>query len=277
MKRSAAATSDITAFFVKLPRHSFATRSAQRKVEREKARLQKAQALMATPLLRALPLVLSSGFLYKAECRNAALASKSWKSIWVEAQHELPASCRVQINIQLCRKENDQWPMWVRMRGLQQVIPTQEFCRAIFDKLCELKVAAETTERKKQKVRDTLPKWGVDFLGIHMYVWGSSTYNGGGIYLSLWKRFCTCGTVNYPFYELGGWSIRLDHEMVLWTRGTFRKWKKIYDWQPLWDWKFVDLPLEEEEAEVEDVAPPRPPPCRGNIDFYFQPQAQDLD
>jgi hypothetical protein len=63
----------------------------EEQVELEEIRLQRAADLTATPLLHALPLVLISGFLFKHEIRRvAALASKSWKSIWVEAQHELP-------------------------------------------------------------------------------------------------------------------------------------------------------------------------------------------
>jgi hypothetical protein len=245
--------------------------------ELEKIRLQRAEDLTATALLQALPLILTSGFLYKHEIRSAALASKSWKSIWVEEQHELPDYCQVEIKIHHFGKS---WPTWVKLRRLQHAFPTPEFSRTIFEKLCDLKIAAETTERKKQKARDALPKWGIDFLGIDIMAWGPLSRNDGGIHIAFttldfvqpWNR-----GLNFPREKLKGWSIRIDHELLLWTWSGYHKWKKIYDGQPLWECEiFDDVESDDEEMPAPPVAvvpPPLPPPGPGRIDYYFQPRA----
>jgi hypothetical protein len=251
----------------------------EKKVELEKIRLQRAADLSATSLLQALPLVLTSGFLFKHEIRSAALASKSWKSIWVEAQHELPDYCQVEIKIRWY--ERSAWPTWVKIRGLQHVFHTQEFARTIFQKLCDLKIKVEPTERKKQKVRDALPKWGVDFQGIDILVWGPMSRNDGGMHIAFTKLDSIQKLVSglsFPREKLRGWSIRLDSELVLWTWSHFQKWRKIYRGQPLWDCEIVSDFDDDDEEEmpppVAAVAPPAlPPPGRGRIDYYFQPRA----
>jgi hypothetical protein len=106
--------------------------------------------------------------------------------------------------------------------------------------MCELKVAAEPTARKKQKVRDSLPKWGQDFLGIRIFVWGPSPRNSGGLYFSI-RKFSeyqgpSCTSV---LDKLKGWNIRLDKYLLLWTWDSFRKWQKVYDGEPLWNWDFI--------------------------------------
>lgn len=241
MKRAADAISDPPASKVATRVTRSATRLVQLQTERdqeyaekEQERLEKANALMATPLLQALPLVFGrSGFLYKCECRNAALVSKSWKSIVVECQHEIPRDNQVQISITYDKKGTEPIPTWVTHRGLEDVLPTQEFSRAIFEKLCNLKVAAEPTERKKQKMRDSLPKWGEDFLGLHMFVWGATLRNSGGIHLEI-SRFSDYGRSGlYVMDKIKGWSIRLDKYLRLWTWGPFRRWQRIYDGEPL--------------------------------------------
>ena len=205
-------------------------RSTRRSTRYETERMREVEALMATPFLRALPLLVGSGFLYKWECRAVALTSKKCRAIVAEVHDTIPAQCQVEIECNM-KHENDEeiWPRWVLARGLQHEIPTQEFSRAIFQKLCDLKVAAESTERKKQKVRDGLPKWGVDFLKVHMWIWDRISINDGGIYLSL-------NQVNTGVFC--GWSIRLDNNLCLWTWNTFRKWRKVYDYRPLWDFDF---------------------------------------
>jgi len=236
MKRAADAISDPPASKVATRVTRSATRLVQLQTERdqeyaekEQERLEKANALMATPLLQALPLVFGrSGFLYKCECRNAALVSKSWKSIVVECQHEIPRDNQVQISITYDKKGTEPIPTWVTHRGLDGVLPTQEFSRAIFEKLCNLKVAAEPTECKKQKMRDSLPKWGEDFLGVRMYVWGATSRNSGGIHFTL-RKFARESYLD----SLKGWKIRLDKYLRLWTWDTFRRWQKIYDGEPL--------------------------------------------
>jgi hypothetical protein len=198
--------------------------------EQNKTQLKRAKDLTATPLLQALPLILTSGFLYKHEIRSAALVSKSWKSIWVEAQHELLLYCQVEVKVDL----RGVWPFWARMQGLQNVIPTQAFSRTIFKKLCDLKVAAEKTERKKQQVRDTLPKWGVDFVGIRLHNWEANVHNGGSIYFAPTNHYIG-SLVGFPQAKLRGWGVRLDEYLMLWTWDAFRKWKQIYNGKPLWE------------------------------------------
>ena len=292
MKRSAS-QQKITNHVVKIPRHVLITRLTQRKEEKERDRLEMVQAKMATPLLRALPLVVGSGFLYKWECRAVALASKTCQAVIAEVQHEIPRHCQVEIKCDwILRGRNRRWPMWVRERGLQHVIPAQEFSRAIFQKLCDLKVDAETTERKKEKVRDALPKWGVDFLSIRMLVWDAFHRNNGGIHFSLYKG---CSATGGPQNRLRGWTVRMDDDLWLWTWDAFHKWKKIYNHKPLWAWNWdrefirsVEAGQEEaaaaaataaeEAAGVAAEAAAAAAPEReqeglgpGRIDYYFQP------
>lgn len=155
MKRAASTDNNITSA-------KRTTRAAQRKVDQEKeeeaknaAATAKAEALMATPLLQALPLVLTSGFIKKWEIYSPATSCKDFHAIWVETQHQLPEEALVDVRVDL---ERGQYPVWATSKGLETVLPTQEFGHAVFDKLCELKLAVETTERKKQKVREALPK-----------------------------------------------------------------------------------------------------------------------
>ena len=278
MKRSAS-QQKITNHVVKTPRHVLITRSVQRKEDRERERLEKAQAMMATPLLRALPLVVGSGFLFKWECRAVALASKPCQAIVAEKHHEIPRHCQVEIKCDLSVRGGTEWPKWVRARGLQGVIPTPAFSRAIFQKLCDLKVDAETTERKKQKVRDALPKWGVDFFAVHMHIWDAGHRNDGGIYFSLNKCFKPGA---FPGNILRGWNLRIDDDLVLWTWDAFHKWKKIYNWKPLWAWDWDydyirSLGAEEEDDDDDDDDEEEEVPGPGNINYYFQPVRQDLD
>jgi hypothetical protein len=234
MKRSAA-TADFLMPAAAAGASGRATRSTARmagleqqrleeEVELEKARLQRAKDLTATSLLQALPLVLVSGFLYKHEIRSAVLACKSWKLIWVEAQSELPEHCLVEICL---RGERVWWPLWLQAQRLQNVIHKHDFSRTIFNKLCDLKVAAENTERKKQKVRDALPKWGIDFLAIDMLVWSANNHNDGGIYFTLNPN-------GKSHNKLHGWSVRIDDSLRLWTWDGYHKWRKVYDGKPLW-------------------------------------------
>jgi len=164
MKRAAPNNLTAISLISKESRHSRNTRSAQRKADQEQheksvrqAKKFKAEALMSSPLLQALPLVLSSGFLYKWECYSPALVNKEFHSIWVEAQHDLPEEFTVEIRVDQGRRVQGEWPVWVTRKGMEDILPTYRFARTVFENLCDLKVAVETTERKKQKVRFVAP------------------------------------------------------------------------------------------------------------------------
>ena len=113
-------------------------------------------------LLRVLPFIISSGFLCKWEFFTLALSCKSVQGLWVAAQHTLPAASVVDIRVEnIDQKQRDRptyYPLWATQKGLENIIKTPAFGRTIFNKLCELKIAIETTERKKERVRAALPK-----------------------------------------------------------------------------------------------------------------------
>jgi hypothetical protein len=75
-------------------------------------------------------------------------------------------------------------------------------------------------KNKQTKVRDALPKWGIDFLWIDILVWGPTSRNDGGMLME--------------FKHLPGSSIRLNPNLILWTWSHFQKWRKTYFGQPLW-------------------------------------------
>ena len=216
------------------------TRAVSRKLEvavleerREQERQEVAASLMSSSLLQALPFILSQGFLYKGECRNAALASKKWHSIFVESQNQIPPHCQVQVEL----IRNPYWPEWVLAQGLQEVLPTQDFARSIFEQMCELKVKSQKTKSRMAKMRASLPKWGVDFFAVQIIVWEANTNNSGGIYIQF-RNFSRNSNPSIADEEIRGWSIRLEDSLILWTWDTFRKWRNIYDYEPLWDWNF---------------------------------------
>jgi malate/lactate dehydrogenase len=110
-------------------------------------------------LLRVLPFIISSGFLCKWEYFSPVITCISIHRIWVEDQHSLPASALVDIRTESNRTRFvTSYPLWATRKGLENIIPSPKFGRTVFEKLCELKVAVKTTERKKQKIRDALSK-----------------------------------------------------------------------------------------------------------------------
>ena len=230
--------------------NSRTTRAVSRKLEvavleerREQERQEVAASLMSSSLLQALPFILSQGFLYKGECRNAALASKKWHSIFVESQNQIPPHCQVQVEL----IRNPYWPEWVLAQGLQEVLPTQDFARSIFEQMCELKVKSQQTKSRMAKMRASLPQWGVNFFAVQIRVWEANSHNRGGIFIRFLKfsgsvrwQLPTIADYNPSIADetIRGWSIRLDVDLILWTWGTFRKWRNIYNDEPLWDWNF---------------------------------------
>lgn len=223
------------------------TRSVSRVIQNEKKNQEaeerrwkegktRAERLGATDLLRALPLVFKSGFLYKFEVLSSISISKDWKDVWDDVKEELPVECEVKVSVDLSTKTHD-WPLWAKMRGLDTVVPTIEFARQVFDKVMDLKVAAKPSERQRRKARDALPKWGVDFHGIRFMVWEPNTHNRGGVALSIYR----CQSMDHSLFSLRNqipnFLIRLDINMRLWT--GIRCWR-VYNGSPLWDWEFVD-------------------------------------
>jgi hypothetical protein len=193
---------------------------------------ERATSLMETPQLRALPLVLSkSGFLYKYECLRAAETCKFWLAIYKEVKNELPEASLVEIKVSYGRTGNRDGvvvPDWVTEQGLKNVLGTSEFVRQVFDRVNELKVAAKTSKKQKEKARAGLPKWGLDFHAATLIVWGPSHHNDGGIHISLHRD---CSRDKFPNRVELQWKIRLDPDLILWT--GIRAWR-VYNFEPLW-------------------------------------------
>jgi hypothetical protein len=190
----------------------------------------RAASLMETPQLRALPIVLAnSGFLYKYECLRAAETCKDWLAIWKEVKDELPEASQVEINISF-DTPGLIWaePDWVTEQGLKFVLGTPEFVRQVFDKVNELKVAAKSSKKQKEKARAGLPKWGIDFHEATLFVWGSSNRDTGGIHIRLHRD---CSRDKFPNRVGIQWHVRLNPNLILWT--GIRAWR-VYDFEPLW-------------------------------------------
>jgi hypothetical protein len=215
------------------------TRSVSRRVHLEAEQKQKeeirhqelcdrATSLMETPLLRALPLVFASGFLYKYEAQRTAAVDKDWMAIYKEIKDELPEEASSQVQIEL---HFDYWevPDWVKEQGLETVLGTQEFLHQVFDKVNELKVAAKSSKKQQEKARAALPKWGIDFHAASLFVWGPCKWNEGGIGIDL-LRDCSSSYGKFPNVFIK-WQIRLDPGLILWT--GIRAWR-VYDFEPLW-------------------------------------------
>jgi hypothetical protein len=197
--------------------------------ERRQSELkERAETLMETSELQALPMVLSSGFLYKYQCMNAAVTCKNWHSTWMEVQNHLPVSCQVEIALRnITRNSNAALPRWVLQKGLEDVIGSSEFVRQVVDKVNAMKVAAKPSKNKRAAAQAALPKWGIDIHRVNVIVWEANTYNNGGICIVLYK--------NKSFYSVPSddmrWTCRLRPDLTLWA--GIRAWR-VYDGEPLW-------------------------------------------
>jgi len=191
----------------------------------------RASALMSTPLLQALPAVLSSGFLYEYDCLKAASICQNWYHAWKEVENLLPENAKVEIRVQYDRGYP---PDWIQESGLEETIGTHEFVRQVFDKVNALKVVAKPSKAARARAEAALPKWGIDVQKADVYVWGPTFRNNGGICidLGLEKNFkVVLPTGKYFLSGRAVWKCHLDPNLVLWT--GIRSWR-VYDGEPLW-------------------------------------------
>ncbi|CAB9497444.1 expressed unknown protein [Seminavis robusta] len=200
--------------------------------EQEKANL--AVRLMSTPLLQALPAVLSSGYLYHHECITAASTCQNWYHLWKEVEDEFPEDSLVEIEVKHISSSRNNREVTVptfiqNTEGLLEAFHTQQFSRQIFDKANELKVAAKPGKTAKKRCREGLPKWGIDVRRVKILYWGPVSRNHGGIYISYCKH---TGAVM---------QVRIDHELPFWTLNGIRQktWAKAC----LWAGSFTEIEL----------------------------------
>lgn len=187
----------------------------------------RAERLTRTPLLQALPLIFKSGFLYKHEVLTAVCKTKDWEEIWTEVEDELPETALVEV---VCPRRAG-LPLWVlKRRGLDHDLQSQAFARQVLEKVGELKVAAKRTVRERAKARAALPKWGVDYHGVSVGVWGPNAYNDGGVSLRLVRH--TLKREMKWFDSVPRFLIRLHSNLTLWTAGIRNL--DAYDGTPLW-------------------------------------------
>jgi hypothetical protein len=208
---------------------------AERQIVRAAEQHARASALMSTSLLRALPVVLSNGYLYQYDCMTAAATCQDWYHIWKEVEDRLPHNARVH---HFMRSRCCSYPLWVRYTlGLTEALQSPGFARQVWDKVNALKVAAKPTPGARAKAKAALPVWGVDVQVAEVYTWGPNQYNDGGLSIRYGKKknvtFSTIKTavVIYDWSKRNTIAVSLDPNLVLWTGIRNRT---VYDEQPLW-------------------------------------------
>jgi hypothetical protein len=245
MKRSAD-SSNVNNITTRQPLSSRRTRSTTRHEQEKKAMAERqlvraaeqharASALMSTSLLRSLPVVLSSGYLYQYCCMTAAATCQDWYHTWKEIEDRLPDNARVH---HFMASPRCCYPLWVRFtHGLTEALASPGFVRQVWDKVNALKVAAKPTPGARAKAKAALPVWGVDVQVAELYVWGPNQYNDGGLSIRYGKKknvtFRTYKTtvVIYDWNKRNTLAVSLDSNLVLWTGIRNRT---VYNEEPLW-------------------------------------------
>lgn len=177
---------------------------------------------MATPLLQALPSVLTSGFLHQHGCITSSSTCKNWYCIWKEVEDQFPEDSKVELRVENIWSRGRGTPDFVCRNGLLEALHTPAFARQIWDKVNELKEAAKKGNAAKKKFRRELPVWGVGVRRVNVSFWGPTTHNDGGVCITYYKHSFTGHSIA---------MVRLDPDLILWT--GIRNWK-VYDGQPLW-------------------------------------------
>ena len=202
-------------------------RAAQSKAAQ--VELESAQRFLQDPILRGLVQVFQSGFLYKHECRASAVTCRRWSEAWADVKpSNFPSKSLVEVRV--VANTNDR-PYWAEHLGLIGVFGTQEFAKTVLDKVTELRAASASSERRQAQIRAAQPKWGQDYEGVRVYVWGPNSSNPGGVCLRpcQWRDFSygilTCHN------DVPGFLVRLDTRLRLWT--GIRNWS-VYNGEALW-------------------------------------------
>jgi len=189
--------------------------------------------LMSTPLLKALPVVVSSGFLYQHDWMSAAATCQNWYHVWKEVEDGLPAFAKVEVFVEDI-SGRDRSAVWIQEDGLDEAIRSPEFLRQVFDKVNALRVVAKKGKTARARAEAALPVWGIDLQVAILSVWGPWSHNSGGICITFGKKkdFQFLKHTGAPYLSgRSPWKIRLDRQLRLWT--GIRTWP-VYDGQPLW-------------------------------------------
>ena len=98
-------------------------------------------------------------------------------------------------------------------------------------------MASASSERRRAQIRAAQPKWGQDYEGVRVHVWGHSRSNAGGVCLRLCRPTTNWSDI-FSFYNGGvvpGFLVRLDTRLRL--SSGIRNWA-VYDGAPLWPHSF---------------------------------------
>lgn len=185
----------------------------------------RAAALMSTPLLQALPTVLSSGYLYLFECIKAASLCQNWYFIWKEVELKFPKfpdDASVIYSVQKSRNQNQGPTHFVHQNGLLQAMQSPIFARTIYDKINQIKLAGKKGQAAKAKFLKSVKIWGVGIHRVDLVYWGANVHNGGGICIAFYQGESILSRRTL---------IRLHPDLTIWT--GIRNWKD-YDSLPLW-------------------------------------------
>ena len=184
--------------------------------------------LSKTPILKALPVVFTSGFLYQHECIVAASTCTKWYLSWKEAEEEVPDYAKVEVRVLDISRPHDRIPHFVHYEGVLAALKSPEFARRILDAVHELRVSSELRRAAQDKCCKKQPEWGTDIRYVKVLYWGRTSYTGGGICISYSKHDPAGGR------EVA--RIRLDSKFRLWKVQGLREstWAPLYDWKPIW-------------------------------------------
>lgn len=191
------------------------TRLKKQVKDRRELETIRTEHFMSSPLLTALPLVLSSGYLYQYECMDAAATCQNWYHVWKDIEEVFPQGSKVQMFV-----AGYDEPSFVHKSSLIQHIHTPEFAHHIFDQVSDFKLASKKGNAARRKFLQRLPVWGLDIISVLVIYWGPNNYNNGG----------AC----FDYYGRRG--KRLGHVVLhpdLTLKSGIRN-RSVYDGTPLW-------------------------------------------
>lgn len=234
MKRSADSNDNITT-------RNLSSRTTQSTIRQEQERkaiaelqLVRALALMSTPLLRALPVVLLSGYLYQYDCMTAASSCQDWYHVWKEVEDRLPDDARVHHFVD-CRTDLvDLYWDHTEARGLTEALQSPHFVRQVFDKVNALKVAAKPTPGARAKAKAALPVWGVDVQATLVIFRRPNWLNPGGLCIRYGKKKNVIVSENGQNFSWGGRNtlvLKLFPNFIVCS--SLRN-RTVFDEQPIW-------------------------------------------
>ena len=109
------------------PRRAMPTQQQQQQHDDDR------QTRTATALFEALPIILTSGYLYSFECMQAAPTCKNWTRVWNEVGRHLPENSKVKVFLSIGGRPN-----FIKRNGLEDVLQSPQFARQVYDKVSKL-------------------------------------------------------------------------------------------------------------------------------------------